>query len=150
MTIEAPPQIPATASVEDVAARDETVMQMLRELTNKGIAFTAAADAAVASASKAAAAAAAAAGADGEEEDAACWTIMGASKARALRTALRTRLPPYMIPAAMVCAVPGVGKMPMTANGKVDRAALPAPASLRRLGRLVCRKSTSRTLNPEP
>jgi hypothetical protein len=39
-----------------------------------------------------------------------------------------------MIPAAVVCASRNGGGMPMTANGKVDRAALPAPASLRRLG----------------
>jgi len=41
-----------------------------------------------------------------------------------LRAHLRGRLPSYMVPAAVVA----VEAIPLTANGKVDRAALPPPA----------------------
>ncbi|MET9400200.1 amino acid adenylation domain-containing protein [Kitasatospora sp. NPDC002965] len=44
-----------------------------------------------------------------------------------LRAALRTRLPDYMVPAVLVV----LAALPLNANGKVDRAALPEPVATR-------------------
>ena len=110
--------------------------EMLRELTNKGTRATARADKVLndlLSNKKKVAGAVEKLNAPAEDvEENSAFSIVPAGKARKIRVALRSRLPAYMIPRAIV----GVksGGMPMTSNGKVDRNALPAPAELRAKG----------------
>ena len=49
-----------------------------------------------------------------------------AALAGALKDALKTQLPPYMVPAWII----PIETLPLTANGKLDRNALPAPTTL--------------------
>ncbi|MET7419404.1 amino acid adenylation domain-containing protein [Dactylosporangium sp. NPDC005555] len=54
----------------------------------------------------------------------AAWITPASADPAQVRAALRERLPDYMVPSAFVV----LDRLPLTANGKVDRAALPAPA----------------------
>ncbi|MGI5183219.1 non-ribosomal peptide synthetase/MFS transporter [Dactylosporangium sp. CA-152071] len=55
----------------------------------------------------------------------AAWVTPATADTGVIRAALRDRLPDYMVPSAFVA----LDRLPLTANGKVDRAALPAPAA---------------------
>ncbi|WP_433603876.1 non-ribosomal peptide synthetase/MFS transporter [Dactylosporangium sp. CA-139114] len=53
----------------------------------------------------------------------AAWITPATADPGVVRAALRDRLPDYMVPSAFVV----LDRLPLTANGKVDRTALPAP-----------------------
>jgi amino acid adenylation domain-containing protein len=65
-------------------------------------------------------------GADGEEKRLVAYLVLAAEAkptANVFREHLQSRVPDYMIPATFV----RLNALPLTTNGKVDRAALPAP-----------------------
>ncbi|MEW5928253.1 MAG: amino acid adenylation domain-containing protein, partial [Gemmatimonadota bacterium] len=66
--------------------------------------------------------------------------FVGAAAADGLRGHLRARLPAHMVPAAFV----SLAALPLSANGKVDRAALPAPEAPARAAGRTPRTATER------
>ncbi|MGW1726788.1 non-ribosomal peptide synthetase/MFS transporter [Streptomyces sp. NPDC002306] len=64
---------------------------------------------------------------EGQRQALAAWVVPESGSrldVRQIRTGLRERLPEYMVPASLTV----LARMPLTANGKVDRKALPLPA----------------------
>ncbi|HEV2733919.1 MAG TPA: amino acid adenylation domain-containing protein, partial [Longimicrobiaceae bacterium] len=68
--------------------------------------------------------------------------LAGAAAADGLREHLRARLPSHMVPSAFVV----LPALPLSANGKVDRAALPAPEAPVRASGRAPRTATERAL----
>jgi len=66
----------------------------------------------------------------GGEKSLVAYVVASAVTSTALREHLGKRLPDYMVPATFV----SMESLPVTANGKIDRAALPAPSDANRLG----------------
>jgi len=69
----------------------------------------------------------------GGEKALAAYVVLAAASlvtSTALREHLSKRLPDYMVPGAFV----RMDSLPLTANGKIDQAALPAPGDANRLG----------------
>ncbi|MGC0417229.1 non-ribosomal peptide synthetase/MFS transporter [Embleya sp. AB8] len=60
----------------------------------------------------------------------------------AVRTALRADLPGHMVPSALI----GIPRIPLTPNGKVDRAALPRPSAQAPAERVTPRTDTERRI----
>jgi amino acid adenylation domain-containing protein len=77
----------------------------------------------------------------GERGLVAYYTAIGTLSASALRQHLRRSVPEYMIPATFV----QLPALPLNANGKVDRAALPLPATLRGGSERSCERAPSST-----
>ncbi|GAA2931350.1 amino acid adenylation domain-containing protein [Streptomyces enissocaesilis] len=63
----------------------------------------------------------------------------GSGTPASLRTALGRELPDYMVPSAVVL----LDALPLTANGKVDRAALPAPSPDQMVGEYVAPRTSA-------
>jgi amino acid adenylation domain-containing protein/non-ribosomal peptide synthase protein (TIGR01720 family) len=66
----------------------------------------------------------------------------GAFEKDQILTALKDKLPPYMVPALLV----SLDKIPVTANGKVDKAALPEPYNLPANTRAILNGEVEQTL----
>jgi amino acid adenylation domain-containing protein len=64
---------------------------------------------------------------EGRGRKLAAWLVGNQLDVGAVRAQLRERLPEYMIPASFVV----LDRLPLNSNGKIDRAALPAPAQER-------------------
>ncbi|MGW2223756.1 non-ribosomal peptide synthetase, partial [Nonomuraea sp. NPDC001684] len=62
---------------------------------------------------------------EGKARQLAAWVTPATVQAAAVRSALRERLPDYMVPAHVVA----LDRLPLNPNGKIDRAALPEPVA---------------------
>ncbi|MEU1723314.1 amino acid adenylation domain-containing protein [Nonomuraea sp. NPDC005692] len=62
---------------------------------------------------------------EGKARQLAAWVTPATVEAAAVRSALRERLPDYMVPAHVVA----LDRLPLNPNGKIDRAALPEPVA---------------------